>query len=301
MELDFDPSSSDGDGDGRRDDRELREDTDPYVFDLDGGDKAQALVGGALFGDAGRSWVARNVARLTEAHIGSPWYLGGWLAGGYLAVGDVRDALYGLWQGNWGDALLSAAGLVPFAGDAVKTVKVVVDYAKMAPGSVAGALRFLRKNLPSRMTASSAGMSAASVSTAAAGGGDMITDAIRALGRAAQLKQDARVAGRAAPDRLALDRKISKSPTQNQRAWDDIEELQKDLDVDDIRLNQWQVDADGKVVGMNRPDLQYTKNGKRYYVEYDTSVSKRGEGHRDRILTNDVNADPDDVSLLTVD
>ena len=54
---------------------------------------------------------------------------------------------------------------------------------------------------------------------------------------------------------LQLNRKISKSDTQDQRTWDDIAELRRDLDVDDIRLNQ--VDAALKVIGTNSPDLQY--------------------------------------------
>lgn len=58
-----------------------------------------------------------------------------------------------------------------------------------------------------------------------------------------------------------------------------------------IRTNQQQVNVDGKHVGKNRPDLQYTYNGKRYYEEYDTPASKRGVPHLDRVLSND----PDSV------
>jgi hypothetical protein len=69
------------------------------------------------------------------------------------------------------------------------------------------------------------------------------------------------------------------------------------VDVRDVRVNQTQVDASGNRVGINRPDLQYTIDGKRYYVEYDKprcgnpSASKRGDAHAQRILNNDPGID----------
>ena len=70
----------------------------------------------------------------------------------------------------------------------------------------------------------------------------------------------------------------------------------KDLGATDIRINQYQVTkADGHadagtMVGRNRPDLQFTLNGQRYHIEYDTPSSGRGQGHADRILANDPGA-----------
>jgi hypothetical protein len=57
-----------------------------------------------------------------------------------------------------------------------------------------------------------------------------------------------------------------------------------------IRVNQQQVNALGQRVGINRPDLQYTLNGKRYYVEYEAPGNPRGAAHHARILANDPNA-----------
>ena len=37
----------------------------------------------------------------------------------------------------------------------------------------------------------------------------------------------------------------------------------------------------------NRPDLQFTKDGKRYYVEWDCTTSGREIGHAERIAAND--------------
>lgn len=54
-----------------------------------------------------------------------------------------------------------------------------------------------------------------------------------------------------------------------------------------FRVNQQQVNVNGVRVGINRPDLQYTLNGQRYYEEFDTLVSTRGPGHAARIEAND--------------
>lgn len=66
----------------------------------------------------------------------------------------------------------------------------------------------------------------------------------------------------------------------------------------DIRVNQQQVNAAGERVGANRPDLQYTLNDERYYVEYDRLSSNRGPAHEARIRANDPNGE---VRLETVD
>ncbi len=58
----------------------------------------------------------------------------------------------------------------------------------------------------------------------------------------------------------------------------------------DIRVNQEQVDASGKRVGINRPDLQYTIGTQRYYVEYEHPNNPRGADHVKRILANDPTA-----------
>ncbi|MBX9790671.1 MAG: RHS repeat-associated core domain-containing protein [Pirellulales bacterium] len=62
----------------------------------------------------------------------------------------------------------------------------------------------------------------------------------------------------------------------------------------DIRVNQEQVNAAMERVGINRPDLQYTRpDGTRVYIEYDTSTpgsfpnSPRGPLHAERIMAND--------------
>jgi hypothetical protein len=57
--------------------------------------------------------------------------------------------------------------------------------------------------------------------------------------------------------------------------------------VTDIRVNQQQVNARGRRVGINRPDLQYTLDGVRYYVEFEGPDNPRGRAHHARIRAND--------------
>jgi hypothetical protein len=63
----------------------------------------------------------------------------------------------------------------------------------------------------------------------------------------------------------------------------------------DIRVNQEQVNLQGVWVGINKPDLQYTLKGQRYYFEYDQPTgntwpnSPRGSAHAYKILSNDPN------------
>jgi hypothetical protein len=72
--------------------------------------------------------------------------------------------------------------------------------------------------------------------------------------------------------------------------------LQADIDAlprgaEDIRVNQQQVNALGQRVGINRPDLQYTLNGQRHYVEYEGPDNPRGAAHEARIKANDPGAE----------
>ncbi len=234
-----------------------------------------------MFGDAGRGFVAQDVVGITEEQISSPWYMPGWLTSGYLGFGDVRDSIYNLVNGNFGDAVLSAVGLLPFIGDAAKTVVVVKAY--IAFGGAAGAaLRWLSRNLPAPFKR-------------------VADEVIQAAAAPARLAQDVAVRGRQAPRALPLTRPIGRSATQNARLQSDIAGLQAQ-GATQIRVNQWQVDVNGVVVGRNRPDLQYTLNGKRHYVEYDTAASGRGGGHTVRLQANDPSATiGDGIELIIQD
>jgi RHS repeat-associated protein len=82
--------------------------------------------------------------------------------------------------------------------------------------------------------------------------------------------------------------KIGPNAAQASKLQDWLQYL-KGLDppAEDVRVNQEQVDAGGVRVGQDRPDLQFTWNNQRYYVEFDTPDSPRGYPHAQRICAND--------------
>jgi hypothetical protein len=101
-----------------------------------------------------------------------------------------------------------------------------------------------------------------------------------------------------APDPKALaGRRVGNTRSQNTDAQAAATKLDA-AGATDIRINQQQVDIHGNRVGRNRPDLQFTLDGKRYYVEYDRTTSNRALDHWRRILSNDPNGN---VILLTMD
>jgi hypothetical protein len=106
-----------------------------------------------------------------------------------------------------------------------------------------------------------------------------------------RLPQDAAVKPKV-PDLLPLQRPISPSPSQNAQLQRDIEYLKNEVGAENIRVNQQQLNLENKArVGINRPDLQFDYNGRRYYVEYDSPASGRGPGHQSRLTVNDPDAE----------
>lgn len=87
-----------------------------------------------------------------------------------------------------------------------------------------------------------------------------------------------------APKPLGLNRPVGR-PSHNAALQDDIAALPRG--ATDVRVNQQQVNALGQRVGVNRPDLQYTTNGQRFYVEYEGVANPRGAAHQLRLLAND--------------
>ncbi|MBL7786823.1 MAG: hypothetical protein JNM36_13015 [Chitinophagales bacterium] len=115
-------------------------------------------------------------------------------------------------------------------------------------------------------------------------------DIFKATGVRMREQADIRVgdkeASRAMPWR---GRKIGKNVNQNTAVQARAAQVNA-MGAKDIRIDQTQVNASGKQVGINRPDLQYTLNGKRYYEEWDTPSSGRGPEHEFRIKANDPEA-----------
>jgi hypothetical protein len=94
------------------------------------------------------------------------------------------------------------------------------------------------------------------------------------------------------PGPLKTTRPISPSPSQNAQLQRDIEYVENELGARNIRVNQQQLTfRNGQRVGINRPDLQFDYNGRRYSVEYDSPASGRGPGHQSRLTANDPDAE----------
>jgi hypothetical protein len=99
------------------------------------------------------------------------------------------------------------------------------------------------------------------------------------------------------PRELPQSRPIGPSPTQNEQLQVDIQYLER-MNATNIRVNQQQLTYDNRQrAGINRPDLQFDYNGRRYHVEYDAPTSRRGSGHQRRITSNDPDAE---IILLVV-
>jgi len=93
------------------------------------------------------------------------------------------------------------------------------------------------------------------------------------------------------PKPLATNRKVGPSATQNAQVQADINYL-RSIGAKNIRVNQQQLTLEnGQRVGINRPDVQFDLDGRRYHVEYDTPTSGRGPAHRARATANDPNSE----------
>lgn len=81
-------------------------------------------------------------------------------------------------------------------------------------------------------------------------------------------------------------RAVGDTPNQQAQLEADLKHLDS-IGAQDVRVNQWQVDGNGELIGQNRPDVQYTLGGKRYYIEYEQPQNPRGLDHAKRIIRND--------------
>jgi hypothetical protein len=84
-----------------------------------------------------------------------------------------------------------------------------------------------------------------------------------------------------------LTRKIGQIPKGNQIKDAFCNKLNNIIGMGEIRVNQSHTLVNGKAVGINRPDIQFTYDNKRYYIEIDAPPYTRSEPHLNRIKAND--------------
>jgi hypothetical protein len=105
-----------------------------------------------------------------------------------------------------------------------------------------------------------------------------------------RVPQDLKVANRVAdPPKPLAGRKVGSTPNQEAQLRADVDAAVKQ-GATDIRINEPQVDANGRMQGINRPDLQYTLGKRRIYIEYEQPSNPRGLGHATRVIPNDPTA-----------
>jgi hypothetical protein len=160
IEMGLDPAKADSDGDGASDGQELDDDTDPFAKDtdqdgVDDGKDDDPLHYNAGADDAVKGAVCGDATVLLCPDDDDPVrasipYIMGHMLSGIVAVGDIRDLVANLLRGKFGDALWSAAGVVPAAGDFIKVGKKVADLIKRFPGRKAELLMLLRRVMPER-------------------------------------------------------------------------------------------------------------------------------------------------------
>lgn len=135
------PLSNDTDADGFTDDWEIvhsEEGFDPDVVDtrMEWWEYVGDFSRGALCGDAS-FWVFCQSSSLA--------FLAGALAAGFVAVGDVRDAIAGLVKGDWLSTGLSLAAIVPYVGDAASVVTKLAKQIDRSLDAVGPVLRWIGK------------------------------------------------------------------------------------------------------------------------------------------------------------
>jgi Bacterial TSP3 repeat len=160
IEAGLNPRRADSDGDGLSDGVELDRDSDPFNADTDGDHKSDGEDKDPLHYNA--SWTdAVKGATCGDSDFlicpdeddpvrASTEYLTGQLLSGVFAIGDVRDIINALAHGKAGDALWSAVGFVPAAGDAAKFGKKISELIRRFPSRKAELLTVLKKLLPSK-------------------------------------------------------------------------------------------------------------------------------------------------------
>lgn len=127
----FNPNNPNPDEDSFGDAEEARRGSDPFTYDLADWEYAAAVVVGFALGDAGENAVDARL--IPHAYLQSFGYIAGWLASGFLAIGDIRDTLASLVRGDIANTFLNAVGLVPLLGDGSKVVRVIGKYIEWLP------------------------------------------------------------------------------------------------------------------------------------------------------------------------
>lgn len=145
INLGYDPIHANSDDDSFHDGSELEKDQDPFVYDKIWLDHSKDILTGALWGDAGQNGV--NWGLIKESTYNSLGYLTGHIVSGLVVVGDIRDLIACVANGDVFGGFLNALGIVPAVGDIAKISSNVIQFISRSSKNIPIALTFMAKEL----------------------------------------------------------------------------------------------------------------------------------------------------------
>ncbi len=145
LEIGFSPVYYNFDHDSYNDKEEYENNSDPYSYDKVWYEHASDIVAGATFGDTGQTMVSWGL--MEESTLNSIGYLTGQISSGFFLIGDIRDSIGNIFQGNYGASTLSLLGLVPALGDAVKVSDDVIEFAGRHSDNIPKVVRYITVEL----------------------------------------------------------------------------------------------------------------------------------------------------------
>lgn len=248
LELDFDPTNANPDGDHLDDFQEYQEDSDPFEITRTGWDRGLAVVAGAVYGESG--FLVCKTFLLSCDTVEALEYLTGWIASGFVAVGDIRDAVAAILQLKLGDALLSIFGIVPIAGDAVKIADNVNDFARRSADAGPRLTRWIIKEFDNPTVMRTA--------LRAAGAGDetlaLSDDVLRSLARS---RNDFRRLDTALRQGLKLVDDVPLSSTQRTNIANRVSSLWPNAIADGLRSHAYGVETAAEILTQRGYDILY--------------------------------------------
>lgn len=298
VELGLSPRTGDTDHDGLSDADEVEQDTDPLSPDTDGDgekdgedDKPNTRSGsigdavrGATCGTSERTFICPSSDDEVRA---TPEWITGEILSGLFAVGDVRDALDALFDGKTGDALWSAVGVVPVAGDATKIGRKVNDIVKRFPHRRGQALGVIYDVLPDGPLRRAALDAATDGAASQLRNGGLSDEAIEALAKRGndlkRLAGDARLSSRKLDpaDKAAIDARVRQWPLGRRSEALGMETALRDLEKDP-NIEVLMDGRPGRGLSPNGPDIVAIdkRTGRPIIVEAKGTVGGRRLGGR---------------------
>lgn len=137
----YDPLNRNPDNDSFPDAEEFNNGTNPFMYDATAWDFGQNLLLGALWGDGGKAAVDWGI--ISETTYNSMAYLSGQVLSGIVAIGDIRDAVGNIVNGDPLGFVLSLVGVIPLAGDAAKVTADIISFAKRTSNNLEKAIYFV--------------------------------------------------------------------------------------------------------------------------------------------------------------